>query len=59
MKLITYEVTWQTETDVIRELVEVKAKNINTGVAKAIPIALRGVPKGHEFVKIEFAEAKW
>jgi hypothetical protein len=57
MKQIKFKAIFQTPDDVVSEIVEVTAKDINSGVRKALPIALKGRPKNHEFHRIEFWEA--
>jgi len=57
MATITYRATFQTPNDVVTDLYRVKAKSINTGVSKALQMALHGLPKDWEFVSIEFWES--
>jgi hypothetical protein len=57
MRTITYGVTLQTPHYVYTEPVTVTAKDLNSGAGKALRLALRDLPKDHEFVKIEFVSA--
>lgn len=57
MKTIVYTAVYQSpKTGAIVDRVEVYARDINAGFAKASRYALSGMPKGWEMVSLTFTE---